>query len=120
MLNLLTFNMNDVAILTPYRAQEIKLQSEVTEFDFKNVFTIDKVQGLEKDVIIISFVKIGKKSKLLTNMARLNVAITRAKTKVILVGDMESLQEIDELCKIIEYMKVNNKICEVPEDYIFN
>ncbi len=91
------------------------------DFKFNNVYTIDKVQGMEKEVIIISLVKVKDgKTKILSNMPRLNVAITRAKSKLILIGDMESLLKVDELCKIVQYMRDNKKVVEVPENYIFN
>ena len=57
-------------------------------------FTIDKYQGRDKGTIVISFVRSNAKNvigELLKDWRRLNVAITRAKKRLVLVGDLHCL-----------------------------
>jgi DNA replication ATP-dependent helicase Dna2 len=57
------------------------------QYEGLKVLTIDKAQGIDNDIVIISFVKWTKdKGSLLSDIRRLNVAITRAKKKLILIG----------------------------------
>ena len=99
------FDLDNVGIITPYKAQENLLLSKLCESDFYNVYTIDKSQGLEKEVIIISFVKINKRTKLLKDLSRINVAFTRPKSKLILVGLIDCLNEIEKLKNYIDVIK---------------
>jgi len=66
------------------------------------VLTIDKAQGIDCDIVIISFAKqTGDKGVLLKDIKRLNVAITRAKKKLILIGAAKYLKEISPVDKVI-------------------
>ena len=62
---------NNVGVITPYKAQEALLVEKFNKIKFENIFTIDKSQGIEKEMIIISFVKTNNKSKILRDIARL-------------------------------------------------
>jgi DNA replication ATP-dependent helicase Dna2 len=58
------------------------------------VSTIDRYQGRDKDAIVLSFVRSnlkGKVGRLLEDFRRLNVAVTRAKCKLVLVGSYSTL-----------------------------
>jgi DNA replication ATP-dependent helicase Dna2 len=58
--------------------------------------TIDRYQGRDKPVIILSFVRsnpAGKAGRLLQDMRRLNVALTRAKCKLVIVGSFSTLKK---------------------------
>jgi DNA replication ATP-dependent helicase Dna2 len=66
------------------------------------VLTIDKAQGIDCDIVIISCTKqTGEKGMLLRDFRRLNVAITRAKKKLILIGTHKYLTQISPLDEII-------------------
>lgn len=89
-----------MGIITPYRAQVehlVKLAeaSPVLEPVFKSITidTVDAFQGQERDVIVISFVRSNHEGEVgfLGDIRRTNVAMTRAKTKLILVGDSATL-----------------------------
>ena len=95
---------NEIGIVTPYR-----MQTEALQEAFKNTGiqadTVDKFQGREKDIIILSTVD-NEITDFTDNANRLNVAITRAKDKLILViNDQDSLHDknIGDLIKYIEY-----------------
>jgi len=85
----------DIGIITPYAAQikQIKklLESEKIAVETK---TVDGFQGQEKEVIIISFVRANKKGEIgfLKDARRLNVAITRARRKLICIGHAQTLK----------------------------
>lgn len=60
------------------------------------VSTIDRYQGRDKDAIVLSFVRSnskGKVGRLLEDYRRLNVAVTRAKCKLVMVGSFSTLIE---------------------------
>ena len=86
-----------LAIITPYSAQRDYLKRMIESPYLKNnVYTIDSIQGMEFDIVIFSFVrsfpeKSDKVVGFLDDMRRLNVSLSRAKKKLILVGDKQTL-----------------------------
>ena len=86
-----------VGIITPYSAQRDRLRKELSGTDFKDsVFTIDSIQGMEFDIVVFSFVRSfpdyqRKTVGFLDDMRRLNVSLSRAKKKLILVGSRQTL-----------------------------
>lgn len=95
-----------IGIITPYTAQvekirkRLKKAKKVLKSDFKLkhlklpvVATIDSFQGLEKDFIILSLVRSkGDSVGFINSFKRLNVAITRAKHGLVVLGDVEHIQ----------------------------
>ena len=73
----------DIGIISPY-ADQVKLISERTDIEVK---TVDGFQGREKEIIIISTVRSNEYGQIgfLKDLRRLNVAITRAKRKLIII-----------------------------------
>ena len=70
------------------------------------MLTIDKAQGIDCDIVIISLTKqTGDKGVLLKDLRRLNVAITRAKKKLIMIGTHEYLKKIEPLDRILDKME---------------
>ncbi|XP_018422579.1 PREDICTED: DNA replication ATP-dependent helicase/nuclease DNA2 [Nanorana parkeri] len=110
---------SDVGIIAPYRQQLkvistyfAKLSSSTVE-----VNTVDKYQGRDKSVIIVSFVRSnvdGKLGDLLKDWRRLNVALTRAKHKLIMVGCVPTLSRFDSLQQLISYLISENLILNLP------
>lgn len=101
-----------IGIISPYAAQ-VKLIREKKEDDdaFRElnieVNTVDGFQGQEKDVIIISLVRSNEKAEIgfVADERRLNVAMTRARKKLIIIGDMTTLANhklFNELAEHIE------------------
>ena len=99
--------LSTMGIITPYSAQvslirslrnerlEDLLGEGVTQQDLE-VSTVDGFQGREKDVIIISMVRSGGKSVgFLAENRRMNVAITRAKKHVALIGDSDTIRGLE-------------------------
>uniref|UniRef100_A0A452TPF8 DNA replication ATP-dependent helicase/nuclease n=1 Tax=Ursus maritimus TaxID=29073 RepID=A0A452TPF8_URSMA len=87
---------SDIGIIAPYR-QQLKIINDLlfhSSLRMVEVNTVDKYQGRDKSIILVSFVrsnKDGPLGELLKDWRRLNVAITRAKHKLILLGCVPSL-----------------------------
>ena len=90
----------DVGIISPYRAQVQLLRKLVghhTPFKpFRHLIsinTVDGFQGQERDIIIISLVRSNKEGQIgfLRDLRRMNVAITRARMKLIIIGDASTM-----------------------------
>ena len=82
----------DIAIITPYAAQVrwLREQSNRTELE---IDTVDGFQGREKEAVLISCVRSNPKGEIgfLADTRRMNVALTRARRKLIIVGDSATL-----------------------------
>ena len=114
-LHKLRFNFSEMSIITPYKNQESlhkKTLSKYNNFD-NNILTIDKSQGTEKEMIIISFVKTNKKTKILKDIQRINVAFTRSKSKLIIIGLLEYLETVDKLKNYMEVIKEKKWVYEI-------
>lgn len=88
-----------VGIITPYRAQRDLLKHSIRDCNYRScVYTIDSIQGREFDIVIFSFVRAFRanstqKVGFLDDMRRLNVSLSRAKKKLILVGHKATLTD---------------------------
>ena len=103
----------EIAVITPYKLQEslIKLRIE-DSFPHIEVKTIDNFQGREKETIIISMVRSNDKNKIgfLEDVRRLNVAVTRARRHLVLIGNLSTGEESDYIKELKEYTKKQGKI----------
>ena len=90
----------DVGIISPYRAQVQLLRRLLMKREYFKPFrrmisvnTVDGFQGQERDVIVISLVRSNDEGQIgfLRDLRRMNVAITRARMKVIILGDRRTL-----------------------------
>lgn len=88
-----------IGIITPYRAQRDLLKHSIRDCNYRScVYTIDSIQGREFDIVIFSFVRAFRtnstqKVGFLDDMRRLNVSLSRAKKKLILVGHKATLTD---------------------------
>ncbi len=89
-----------IGVIAPYRAQVERLEHELEpvaeQFDIMNrlsVNTVDSFQGQERDIIYISLTRSNDKGEIgfLKNIRRMNVAMTRAKRKLVIIGDSATL-----------------------------
>ncbi|HEY9045027.1 MAG TPA: AAA domain-containing protein [Ohtaekwangia sp.] len=105
-----------LAIITPYRAQVdylLKLAegSSVLEplHGLISINTVDAFQGQERDVIAISFVRSNDKGEVgfLGDIRRTNVAMTRARKKLIMIGDSATLGSHPFYLDLIDYVQQN-------------
>ena len=70
------------------------MQKTLKRLNVKSVMTIDKSQGIDRHVIVVSCVVHESSNRLLQDLKRLNVAFTRAKKKLVIVGSAETLKKI--------------------------
>jgi superfamily I DNA and/or RNA helicase len=98
----------EIAVLSPFRAQAanvrryLRKNESINEEDFLKIAvdTVDKMQGQEREVIIFSlaagnFDYMTEMADFLYNPNKLNVAFSRAKSKLIIVGNIEKLKLLD-------------------------
>ncbi|XP_040831779.1 DNA replication ATP-dependent helicase/nuclease DNA2 [Ochotona curzoniae] len=112
-------NPSDIGIIAPYR-QQLKIISDLlahSSVGMVEVNTVDKYQGRDKSIVLVSFVrsnKDGTLGELLKDWRRLNVAITRAKHKLILVGCVPSLNRYPPLEKLLCHLNSEKLIMDLP------
>lgn len=103
----------DVGIISPYRAQVQLLRKELRKREFfrpyrhlLTVNTVDGFQGQERDIILISLVRSndGGEIGFLRDLRRMNVAITRARMKLIILGSSETMTSHPFYKKLYEYV----------------
>ena len=82
------------------------------------ICTIDRFQGRDKEAIIISLVRSnneGKAGRLLQDFRRLNVAFSRAKKKMILVGSFSTLHKGSDVMRpVLESLRQRNWVYKLP------
>jgi regulator of nonsense transcripts 1 len=87
--------ISDIGIVTPYAGQVRAIRDNLTEsLQGVEVRTVDGYQGREKDVIIFSCVRSNKDGNVgfLSDSRRLNVAITRARRGLVVIGNPDTLR----------------------------
>ena len=103
----------DVGVISPYRAQVQLLRRLIRKKEFfkpyrslVTVNTVDGFQGQERDVIIISLVRANADGQIgfLSDLRRMNVAITRARMKLIIMGDVPTMTRHPFYKKLYEYI----------------
>ncbi|KAK1791837.1 hypothetical protein P4O66_013810 [Electrophorus voltai] len=105
----------DIGVIAPYRQQlkAISTLLDVEAFRAVEVNTVDRYQGRDKSVVIVSFVRShtdGNLGELLKDWRRLNVAITRAKHKLLMIGSAPTLRLYAPLEKLLAHMQQENMI----------
>ena len=110
----------DVGLISPYRAQVQYLRRLLMKREYFKPFrrqisvnTVDGFQGQERDVIVISLVRSNDEGQIgfLRDLRRMNVAITRARMKVIILGNRKTLTRhpfYRQLCKYITQLNNND------------
>ena len=102
----------DVGVISPYRAQVQYLRQLVKKEPFFKPYrslisinTVDGFQGQERDVILISLVRNNQNGEIgfLRDLRRMNVAITRARMKLIILGDKTTLTAHKFYKKLYDY-----------------
>ncbi|WP_435078626.1 AAA domain-containing protein [Halococcus sp. AFM35] len=93
----------DIGIIAPFRAQAAAIRREVPDIA---VDTVDRFQGSAKEVVIVSFVATGTlDSPIFEDYRRVNVALTRAKKALVLVGDENALAADERYARMVEWAR---------------
>lgn len=113
----------DVGIISPYRAQVQLLRKMIRQKEFFRLYrrlisvnTVDGFQGQERDIILISLVRSndGGEIGFLRDLRRMNVAITRARMKLIILGNAATMTSHPFYRKLYEFIQ---KMTDSSEDY---
>ena len=101
-----------IGVITPYDDQRDLISSLLPEE--VEVKTVDGYQGREKEVIVLSFVRSNERSEIgfLRDLRRLNVSLTRAKRKLILIGDSSTLSVHPTYRRLIEFVKERETVVD--------
>ena len=102
---------SDIGIISPY-ADQVKIIQDRTPIEVK---TVDGFQGREKEIIIISTVRSNNNGNIgfLSDLRRLNVAITRAKRKLIIIGNKNTLITNPTYERLINFCEDENLLVKV-------
>ena len=104
----------DFGLISPYNAQVQYLRSKIRGSSFLRPFrslitvnTVDGFQGQERDVVFISLVRANEDGQIgfLNDLRRMNVAITRARMKLVILGDATTLTKHAFYRKLIQYIR---------------
>ncbi len=110
-------NFPSIAVISPYR-QQIQLLQEQLQHNAKlqpylkniAVNTIDSFQGQERDIVYISMTRSNSDNKIgfLSDVRRMNVAMTRARKKLVVIGDSATLSQFPFYADFIGYAERHN------------
>ena len=104
----------DVGIISPYRVQVQYLRRQLKKKEWAKPYrhlitvnTVDGFQGQERDIILISLVRSNDEGQIgfLRDLRRMNVAITRARMKLIILGDASTMTRHPFYKKLYEYIE---------------
>ncbi|CAN0133139.1 unnamed protein product, partial [Laminaria digitata] len=112
------FDIGEVGVISPYRSQVQLLQGELKpSYPSLEINTIDKYQGRDKEVIVVSFVRSnaeGTVGHLLRDWRRLNVALSRAKRKLVLIGSLRTLSSCAILASLANILETRGWVYPLP------
>lgn len=125
---------SSIGIMTHYRSQLALLKHNLRSHPEVEMHTADRFQGRDKEVIILSLVRSNEAKsigELLKDWRRINVAFTRAKTKLLVIGSRETLKgngknedgKEEMVAKFVKLMEEKTWVFDLPktalEDHLF-
>ncbi|MBS3760240.1 MAG: AAA family ATPase, partial [Halodesulfurarchaeum sp.] len=97
-------NAADLGVIAPFRAQVSTIEPLVPEG--VTVDTVDRFQGSSTEILLVSFVASGSlDGPLFEDERRMNVALTRAKKALVLIGDPVALKSRDRYARMLEWAR---------------
>lgn len=96
----------DIAVIAPYAAQ-VRWLRQNAEFERLEIDTVDGFQGREKEAVVMCTVRSNSKGEVgfLSDARRMNVALTRAKRKLVVIGDSATLASDPFLAQLLEWFE---------------
>ena len=96
----------DIAVIAPYAAQ-VRWLRQNSPNERVEIDTVDGFQGREKEAVIISLVRSNPEGEIgfLADARRMNVALTRARRKLIVIGDSATVGGNDFFAELLEYFE---------------
>jgi ATP-dependent RNA/DNA helicase IGHMBP2 len=106
-----------IGVITPYAAQA-RLLREKLPLDDLEIDTVDGFQGREKEAIVISLVRSNERGELgfLSDLRRMNVAMTRARRKLLIIGDSATLASDPFYARLIAHFEAQGAYRSVWEE----
>ncbi|MDZ7660659.1 IGHMBP2 family helicase [Fodinibius sp.] len=104
----------DIAVISPYKDQVDLLERKINTENLE-IKSVDGFQGREKEVVIISLTRSNKKRSIgfLKDVRRLNVSLTRAKRKLIVVGDSATITSHETYNRFVDYVRDQGRVIEL-------
>ncbi len=101
----------DIAVITPYDDQ-VDLIDRKLDLEDLEVDTVDGFQGREKETVILSLVRSNSNDNIgfLEDVRRLNVSLTRAKRKLVIIGDSSTISGHETYSNLLDYVSEVGKI----------
>ena len=96
----------EIALIAPYKDQVDLINKNIANEKIE-IDTVDGFQGREKEVIILTLVRSNNRNEIgfLEDLRRLNVSLTRAKKKLIIIGDSETITTHQTFANLVDYVK---------------
>jgi len=97
----------DIAVIAPYAAQARRLR-ELLPVAGLEIDSVDGFQGREKEAVVLSLVRSNTEGEIgfLADVRRLNVALTRARRKLLVTGDSATLSVLPFYRRLFEYFEM--------------
>lgn len=113
----LGLDSEDIGVITPYYDQK-KLLHSLIESEYIEVDTVDGFQGREKELVLVSLTRSNLKGAIgfLKDLRRLNVSITRARRKLIIVGDSQTVCRNETYESFYDFVSQNGII--IPSEQV--
>ena len=96
----------DIAVIAPYAAQ-VRWLRQHAEYDQLEIDTVDGFQGREKEAVVMCTVRSNNKGDVgfLSDARRMNVALTRARRKLVVIGDSGTLGADDFFTQLLQWFE---------------
>lgn len=110
---------SDIGIISPYRSQLGVLQQDLSRHSGVMIDTADKFQGRDKECIVVSLVRSNEQrniGELLRDWRRINVAFTRAKSKMVIIGSQDTLANDRLLNDFLQLVHHRGWAYDLPPD----
>jgi DNA replication ATP-dependent helicase Dna2 len=110
---------SEIGVMSVYRSQLKVLSHVLAEHPDVEIHTADRFQGRDKEVVIISLVRSNPEKyvgDLLQDWRRVNVAFTRAKSKLVIFGSRSTIRETNPLDEFVKLVEAKQWVYRIPQE----
>ena len=113
---------DQIAVLSPYKGQLYHLKTLMKSKGLQSIDcnSVDGFQGRDTEVVIVTFVRSNKTGNVgfLANPNRLNVLTTRAKRRLVLIGDSDTLRSDETIDSLFSYCRIRGAVSRLHDKYV--